>query len=169
MAQRVGVGHADEGAPRVERRCLETNLVVARADGSGRRVERNLQIVGARGVDLEAEIDAVRAVHRVARLTRDESRDGFSGRVAPLHVHLEPQDLAPVRGTRERRCHHPEGLVDDCVDFALLPAAGGGGFHVQRAAERVVGKLFLQCGVALEQRAGVLRLRGSADQGKAQP
>jgi hypothetical protein len=111
----------------------------------------------------------MRGLDRIARLARDEGAQrllalGF----AALHVDLQREDVAPVRGACKRARDHGERLLDDRIDLALLRVAGDGGFDVKRAAEGIVGKLVLQRGMTGAQAAYVLRLRGAGEEGSAE-
>jgi hypothetical protein len=113
----------------------------------------------------------MRARHRVARLARDERGERrFVGCAAALDVHLQHEDLAPLRGTRERRRDRAVGALDHGINLAFVAAARGARLHVQRAPERVVGELRAQGAMARAQRVGILRLRrrNAAQEGEGQ-
>src|SRR6185295_8501986 len=65
---------------------------------------------------------------------------------------------APLRRSPQRRPHALERLRDDRVNHALVAAGVLARLDVQRAAERVVGELRAQGGMARAQGLRVLRL-----------
>jgi hypothetical protein len=132
-----------ERSVRTERRRFQPDAVVGRAERAFGRVQRHVQVVRAGGWDPVAEVRAVRALQRVGGLARDVDRELLAvRRLAVLHVRLQDEHFAPLRRLAQRRAHAAEGMLHDGVDRATVLAGVLARLHMQRAAKRVVGKLF---------------------------
>ena len=153
----------------VERRGFHADLVIARAHRARRAIHRDVQVIVPRGSELKAKVQAMRAVDRIACLARDEgTQHVVAGSFATLDVDLQGQDVAPMRGARERPRDDAKRLLDHGIDLALLRVASHCRFDMQRPAEGIVRQLVLQRRMSGAQAACILRLSGAGEEDSAE-